>query len=292
MVVTAETPRIHISTTDRFSFTLFLAICFHMLVILGIGFVAPQPPETEHRVLNVVLATSQSKDAPEKADFIGQANQQGGGEKLVQESSSSAISPLPSQIIAPVPTHVEQKDSVEVAEKSLLLSASSVKKIVQAKPEPQEKKQDHLPPTQSTSLRAQAIASLQADLDNARQAESKRKRRRTVSAAIHQTSDALYLNTWQRKIERIGNLNYPAKARLEKIHGSLKMKIGINQDGSLEHVELLASSGFKILDDAAIRIVYLAAPYSPLPPEIRRDTDILEIIRVWQFLPGNRLSTH
>ena len=54
-------------------------------------------------------------------------------------------------------------------------------------------------------------------------------------------------------------------------------------------IRLTRSSGHALLDDAAIRIVRLAAPYAPFPKEIREETDILEITRTWQFLSTNRL---
>ncbi len=102
----------------------------------------------------------------------------------------------------------------------------------------------------------------------------------------------LYLDAWQRKVEKIGNLNYPTRARQLNLSGSLSMKVAIRYDGSVVEISILESSGNKILDDAALKIVRLAAPFSPLPAEIRKTTDVLEIIRTWQFLPGNRISTH
>jgi len=281
-----------ISVNDRLSFTLFLAICIHMMVILGVGFVKPEVAQVEHKVLSVMLATNQSLIAPEKADFIGQADQLGAGEKLVKnEQSSPANGPFPTQEIQEVVPLQQSAPSILNEKKELLSSTVSDKYFLQQKQTPKQELHENQLQTDSLSLRSQAIASLQAELREASLAESNRKRRRQVSAAIHQASDAMYLSTWQRKIERVGNINYPAQARIQKIYGTLKMKIAIQGDGSLEKVQILTSSGFKILDDAALRIVHLASPFAPLPPEIRKNTDVLEIIRVWQFLPGNRLST-
>ena len=89
------------------------------------------------------------------------------------------------------------------------------------------------------------------------------------------------------KVERIGNLNYPDAARAQKLYGSLLITVGIRADGSIESIAVDKSSGKKILDAAAQRIVQLSAPFSAFPPEIRRDTDILYITRTWTFARGD-----
>jgi protein TonB len=67
------------------------------------------------------------------------------------------------------------------------------------------------------------------------------------------------------------------------------LDVAISPNGSVHSVNLITSSGSKVLDDAAKRIVELAAPYEPFPPDIRKDVDILHITRTWQFMHGNRL---
>ena len=135
------------------------------------------------------------------------------------------------------------------------------------------------------------IASLTAQLEAEKNINAKKPRKRQVSAAIHRSSDALYLDAWRRKIERIGNLNYPQKAKHYSIFGSLSLKVAINKDGTVNEIAVLRSSGFKILDDSAIKIVRLAAPFSPLTKEMMVDTDVLEIVRVWQFQPDHSMNT-
>jgi protein TonB len=90
---------------------------------------------------------------------------------------------------------------------------------------------------------------------------------------------ARYVEDWRAKVERIGEMNYPQAARDERKYGSLVVTVAIKADGSLEDVEIRRSSGVRILDQAAIRIVRLAAPYAPFPPEIAKDTDVLSIAR-------------
>jgi len=92
-----------------------------------------------------------------------------------------------------------------------------------------------------------------------------------------------YMDAWRAKVERVGNLNYPEMAKRQNIAGSLVLDVAINPDGTVNAIQVLRTSGHKILDDAAVRIVELAAPYAPLPPDMRADTDILHITRTWKF---------
>jgi len=93
-------------------------------------------------------------------------------------------------------------------------------------------------------------------------------------------------------VERIGNLNYPDEAKRKQLSGNLLLDVAINPDGTLNSVNVVRSSGHKVLDDGAIRIVKLAAPFAPFPDDIRRTTDILHIIRTWQFQSDNSLYSY
>ena len=92
------------------------------------------------------------------------------------------------------------------------------------------------------------------------------------------------MEAWRAKVERVGNLNYPEEARRRNISGQLVLDVALNPDGKINQITIRRSSGYKVLDDAAIRIVELAAPYSPFPEAIRAETDVLHITRTWQFL--------
>ena len=114
--------------------------------------------------------------------------------------------------------------------------------------------------------------------------------RRLDATAPRTNEDAYYLAAWRREVERVGHLNYPEAARTRKLRGNLRLLVAIAADGSLHDVRVLESSGHAVLDAAAVRIVRLAAPYAPLPPAMRRDADVLEIVRTWQFQRRRRLS--
>ena len=140
-------------------------------------------------------------------------------------------------------------------------------------------------------MRSREIAKLSSELSTSMQAYARRPKHRFIAARTAEFRDAAYMASWQAKIEMIGNLNYPEEARRRNISGNLRLDVAINADGSVNNISVLRSSGHKLLDDAAIRIVRLAAPFGQMPLEMRKETDILHIIRTWQFLDKNGLVT-
>ena len=135
------------------------------------------------------------------------------------------------------------------------------------------------------------IASLEAQLAEERQQYARRPRvLRLNAASTMQDKGAYYKDAWRRKVEKVGNLNYPAEARSNKIYGSLRLLVAINRDGTLREVSILESSGNTVLDNAALRIVRLSAPFTPFTGDLM-DVDVLEIIRTWRFEPGDRVSS-
>jgi protein TonB len=143
---------------------------------------------------------------------------------------------------------------------------------------------------QILSSRNQEIARLTASLEARTSAYARRVRRKSVSASTREFRYASYLAAWARKVEGIGNLNYPQAAKDQRIYGNLILHVALRADGSVEQIRVVRSSGYDLLDQAAVRIVELGAPYSPFPPDIAAETDVLDIIRTWQFLRGGKLG--
>ncbi|WP_218068336.1 energy transducer TonB [Candidatus Thiosymbion oneisti] len=134
------------------------------------------------------------------------------------------------------------------------------------------------------------VAALTARVRHGSTAAADRPRRKAIGAGTREYKYANYLEAWCRKVERVGNLNYPEEAKRRKLYGNLTLQVALRADGSLERVRVLRSSGFELLDEAAVKIVELAAPFSPFPPAIRAETDMLDITRTWRFLSSNRLG--
>ena len=145
-------------------------------------------------------------------------------------------------------------------------------------------------PRQQTVINQQ-IASLEAKLEQQRQLYARTPRvRQITSMSTRSAADARYQYNWQRLVENVGNAHYPEAARRQHLEGDVRLSVALRPDGSIQAIELLSSSGHRELDQAAIRSVRLAAPFDPFPPEVRADTDILEIVRTWQFR-RNRMTS-
>lgn len=114
-------------------------------------------------------------------------------------------------------------------------------------------------------------------------ADQTQRVRRLLAGATTTPEFAYYLEAWRRKVERVGNLNYPREARSRGLSGSLRLLVTITADGALRDVRVLETSGHRTLDEAAVHIVRLAAPYAPFSPKMRASTDLLEIERTWHF---------
>jgi protein TonB len=135
---------------------------------------------------------------------------------------------------------------------------------------------------------AAAIARLEAQIDRSLDELAKRPRTQFIGARAKEYRFAQYVEDWRLKVERVGTLNYPEAAR-GKLYGSLLLSVTIRADGSVVRVGVDRSSGHKVLDDAAKRIVNMAAPYASFPPDIRRDTDMIEIVRTWTFTKADEV---
>ena len=160
-------------------------------------------------------------------------------------------------------------------------------RVTPPKPEVKEKPRPKL--SQLLASTQQEIDRLTAELDRRTVSASRQDRRKAVNASTQEYRYAAYLEAWRSKVEKIGNLNYPDEAKRKKLYGNLLMHVAVRADGSVERIRVVRSSGHKLLDDAAVRIVRMAAPFAPFPPEIRKEVDVLDITRTWQFLDGNTL---
>jgi len=280
----AQLSQAYLDGGDRLLVSLLLAAGLHALIILGISF-APEsapPEERQPPALDITLVPKLDTPPPKEADYLAQISQDGGGNttekvrpQLEQQARQASAAPA-----EPVPAQTQE------------LSRADAERASAATPEAKPIPEPPKPVTAAELInRSMELASLDAQLRQAREAYSKLPRQTFISARSQEFRHASYMNDWVLKVERVGNLNYPDQARRQGISGSLMLQVSINTDGSVRNIRLLRSSGHKVLDDAAIRIVQLAAPFAPLPPEIRKDTDILHITRTWEFLNNQGLST-
>jgi periplasmic protein TonB len=299
---------------------ILISIAIH-IVILTIHF-EPELKKLADRMpsLDVVLVNAKTKTAPEKADALAQANLDRGGNTDKNHKMKTAL-PAPKEKTTEVDLQPsvemhsaaksakqkaletrEQKrlEALEKQAQELMTQLESTRKIqsnptqnaAAAEPESGEQK------TKTKSLDKAALTAaalemdrLQAQIDKQQDEYQKRPKRKFVGARTQEYRFAMYVESWRQKVERIGNMNYPEAAKAQKLYGQLRMTVSIKADGSLESVVIDKSSGSKILDEAAISIVKLAAPYPRFPDDVKKDTDILSITRTWTFTQEDSLST-
>jgi len=275
---------------DRFMLFLVLALGIHAILLLGVQFgINLNPAPRLADTLDVVLVRWRSEQEPDKADFLAQANQQGGGESTEMQRPSRPFSgELP----------VEEKgQDMQQSVQQIPEAAAPEREVVAVETQqaaPIELNLMEQPDTEAPSAallmrQSMDMASLQPQVSREQQLDSKLPRRKVISANTKEYEFASYMSAWVAKVERVGNLNYPLELREKKLHGNLVLSVGIYPDGSIENIEVKRSSGIDAVDQAAVDIVTLAAPYAPLPDNIRDKVDILHITRTWRF--GSRFGS-
>ncbi|MBK8322192.1 MAG: energy transducer TonB [Betaproteobacteria bacterium] len=272
---------------------LVASLAFHAAAIVGLGFKVPDPRawDAPHNVLDVVLVNAKSATKPVKADALAQANLDGGGNTDQKRRASNPFPVVDQKETAPEMKLAQSRvKQLELEAKELMTRMKSNAAVAPA--DPAADRGDKTPDKTAQDLieKSLEIQRLEAQIRREYQAYQERPRKQFVGARAAEYRFAAYVDNWRLKIERVGNLNYPDEARQKKLYGSLQLTVGIKPDGEVESVEVNRSSGKKVLDQAAIRIVRLAAPFDRFPDSIRRDTDILYITRTWTFARGDQLS--
>lgn len=243
--------------------------------------------------LEVVLVNAKSKERPAKAEALAQANLNRGG---TVEEDLRAKTPLPlTEPRKPGKDLAEaqrRQRSLETQQAELLAKAREAQARVpaSAQRQPDIDNPGNQPSGRDLADLSLAAMRLQAQIDRQIQEYQKRPRKKFIGANVAEYRFAQYEEDWRVKIERIGTLNYPAEAR-GRVYGNLRLTVTIRPDGNVESVELDRSSGLKVLDAAAFKIVRMAGPFAAFPPDIRRDTDLLVITRTWFFGQGDKIWT-
>ena len=267
------------------------SLVLHVCALFAIGFALPNMGKLSNYMppLQVVLVNSKSTLRPAKADALAQNNLDGGGNTTAKRRVKSPLPTLSDDKQLMPEQSAQQVRQLEQEAKRLLVQIKSQHAVPQEK---NTKEQDTKAKISGQDMmsRALEIARLEAEIDKATDAYQKLPKRKFIGARTQEYRYARYIEDWRIKVERIGNLNYPEAARNKNIHGSLQLTVSIRADGSLESVEVSRSSGQRILDAAAQRIVRLSSPFSPLPPDIRQETDILSITRTWTFTTADTLE--
>lgn len=290
MSVSAAPPQPLATPSDRevrMALALVASISLHG-IILSTQFTLINPRHFEDLTppIDVVLVNAQTRDAPLNAEALAQVNLAGGGNV---DEDRQAKSPLPASEEEAEANEEEALDTrvrqLEEQARRLLTQLKNnvpVESAEQTAPKP-------APTASELMQQASEAAKLQARISQQWEEYQKRPRREFVGASAKSYAFARYVEDWVAKVERVGNLNYPEAARQQGIYGSLRLSVSIFADGKVEKIEIDKSSGSRVLDQAAIRIVELAAPYSAFSKEMRATADILSITRTWTFTRSDQL---
>jgi protein TonB len=261
-------------------------------VLLSIHFKLPEALDrARQQALDVILVNSKHAAKPVKAQAKAQANLDAGGNT---EAPVRAKTPLP-------PTRQTQPGNDVIAAQQRIVQLEKQQREMMTRPGTERTVRvdgDRLPRSAEIEISgrdlvtsAKAMVRMEAEIARSIEEYNQRPKRKFLGARVEEYRFAQYVEDWRQKVERIGNLNYPQAAK-GRLYGNLLLTVAIKNDGSLERVELNRSSGHKLLDDAALRIVRMAAPYAVFPDAIRRDTDIIEITRTWSFTGTDQLQTN
>ena len=308
---------------DRLGLTLSIALLVHFLIVFGVSFTREDRPSIRFNTMDIILVKQETK-ADNESEILAQANLEGGGEFEEVEKPATSIAPSFSdanQQVIDKPTLKEEllqphdiemskteiPEILDVNEQSMQVITKQEEKneVADIISENQEldfvyekfdepniekkiKKRVTTPPTIPSAdellTNSFEIASSDNEVRREMIEKTERLRRKYISANTKQYEYASYMDSWRRKVERVGNLNYPEEARKLNLSGSLQLEVALNRDGTINEITLRKSSGKKVLDDAAIKIVELAAPYAAFPENIENKVDILHILRTWQFI--------
>jgi protein TonB len=281
-------------SNDRLGSTLFVAALIHGIVILGVTFAVTSVDDNKVPSLNVVLEVDTGKEelAVDTADFLSNRNHRAAGQAAKGTRPTTALSSTQPLTQAGDPqgadaTDGTPRDTTQSAEQVVTRGESPEQ--VAAQPQPTD---DPAPTRQRAAALFQQAGpqttsmevSLRAELPNGVDAE----RTLLATPSTRQSGLAEYLDSWRRRVERIGTANYPAELLGDPNAGRPTLEVVIGKDGQLVDIIVRQSSGDNALDQAALRILRLASPFEPLPPVIRKDYDVLRFAYDWDFFDHAR----
>jgi len=273
----------------RFRNAVIAALIAHAAILAGVSFDADFSSGSASQI-EVTLAMQPSEVTPEDARQVAQANQQGSGDSsdLNEVTSANQAPPTPA---ASERQRTAQAQDLRNGQQKTVSARDAERKVARDADEQRKKALLHETNPEVARLNRE-LESLQAELDEHTRAHSENPRvRRLTSTSARRSVDAAYLLDWRQRLEAVGNKYYPEASIRYGIFGNVKLMVVIRHDGTLEDVRVLSSSGYAVLDEAAIKVVRMAAPFAPFPKELRATTDKLEIVRTWQYLE-NQLSSN
>lgn len=278
-------------TNRRLGLALGISLLFHaLLLLLHFGF--PDASRTmREKALDIILVNARSLNKPSEAQALAQSSLDGGGNTDAERRVSTPLPPTPQQTSGDDLRQMQKRvRELEAARQQMLTQARSPQRVANAET---AHEQPTPAPLSGADLvdAARAMARLEGEINKATEEYNKRPRKKFVGARAEEYRLAAYLDGWKQKIERIGTLNYPQEAR-GKLYGTVILYVELRaEDGSIYNAEISRSSGHPLLDQAALRILRLAAPFGPIPADALAGASVLSFARAWYFTQGDALNT-
>lgn len=272
--------------------TLFVSIMFHAILILGLSFVATPALRNNFSSLEVILVNTQSPSEPDKADYLAQISQDGGGtsDNKVRPTDMFSAPTLAQQPGMAMQESLRQQTRIKHVNEQALLTVEQARHTVSSQHKNRKLDEVNLPvkPATNTAIPARLVEELSLTY----QQFAQKPKEMFINSRTREYVAATYMRNWVDKIERLGNADYPDEAIRNRLSGTLILDVAIKADGTLHAMELRQSSGHKVLDDAAKRIVRMATPFDAFPQNLRQQADIIHITRSWEFLSNNELRSY
>jgi len=282
-----------VTSSDRLGMTVFFALLLHGIIILGVTFVSS--PSAKQKIppsLDVILVNTSNSETPDKADFLAQTTQDGGGntdEKVRRTDLFSAPTLSQQPGMAQLQASRQQTPiKKQSAQKSFVTQKNSTHKVASQKKQTSKEVLEQILKPQQKNERAARMAE---ELSLTLQEFSQRPKEKFLNSRTKEYIAASYMRGWIDKVERLGNADYPDAAIRNKLSGTLILDVVINSDGTLKEINLRRSSGHQILDDAAKRIVKMSSPFAPFSAKLQKQADIIHITRSWEF-QSNQLRSY
>lgn len=271
---------------------LLLAVILHALLLFGVGFGFSLPEVNITPKLDITLVQTHSETTPQEADYIAQANQEASGSSELKNRPRSPLASPQNNLLegdAPFTSEASSPQENQHLRPQILTTKGETFKYIEKKPEQTEEPK---PVNDVKVEESREIAQLLAEMDEEEERYARRPRIHFIdSISAKSAVEAAYIDAWVKKIERIGNVNFPEEAILRNLNGKLILNATLDHGGNVIDVKIDVSSGYRVLDNAALRIVQLASPYPPLPEPIRKKWDQLNITRTWIFHGKGTLAT-
>ncbi|MEM1002878.1 MAG: energy transducer TonB [Bacteroidota bacterium] len=281
---------VSISSNDRMSFTFIFAIAIHALIILGIGFEFIRSQPAPSSSIEIILTKTENIEEPDDAKVIAEHNQKQSG-RIDQDARPTSPSMTQNTFLDKnkISNDASNHNTAQLEQNEMLINSSNsdLMKIDNQVVEDTLKQN-----IQHSRKSPQNVAQLVSELNREKQLYAKRPRINHIDTLSAKSAiEAKYIKDWVEKVEITGNLNYPNRAKQNSLSGTLIMSVLINQDGKVISSTIQKSSGLSILDNAAKKIVSLAAPFKQFPNNMRDQYDQLMITRTWIYDSNNTFTT-